>query len=398
MKMTPTWKTTHPTSVRNRESDFQRLLRQDNRPGRQEFQRLLNQQTPQRIEGREVRRLTSLPKVRSSGVSINLSGGKKITLDLAPYAVKLVRYSDKRRLVRNILADIGQELGSELARDLAQVGVDPLSIGGLIIPGQLPPDWVPIGSDKFEVPGFVLNADSPTSINNDSFRGLKTTTSIQLIVNNSIDRDWYGTPGFDANPSFWRWWYTDTWPKGTRMDRAFTPKFYPGSSAVPLPVGTPAPDPMVSVEPEGSSSAEPDVTTELVIEMPSGSGDEPPTFYRTGEKKRPLPGVRERKTRQYAVAFNILNGALDHGSEAYEYWEIIRETADIPDSWSHRRAFEYLYNGGWNNIDGSELARQFATNLIVDKVLGPILSSLGKSIRGGLSQTHSQLPNWRLTL
>jgi len=91
--------------------------------------------------------------------------------------------------------------------------------------------------------------------------------------------------------------------------------------------------------------------------------------------------------------FNLANGALDWVSELGEAWGLIKEAAGFSAGADNLEVLQYLADGGWRELDHAALARDLALNIILDKILGPMLGYMGKTIRsnpGGPSTSTQQ--------
>lgn len=270
------------------------------------------------------------------------------------------------------------QLEREIKRKGAFEAVDYLIRGetGIYTPPQ-PENWIPVGSDKMTIPGFILNRESPTA-DVPFIRGVTTQTTTTQVDDTLRWRRWFGTPKEDANPSFYEWWFTKdippflSLPRGAPgvviggtftdpfTDAPWTDKFQMPRVRVPKAHG-------VSINFDTRKSTVPTITT-----------------YRKRDRQK------HKKTGP-AVVGQVLMFALEITSEAADYWEVIRETYGIQDHISHRDAFMYLYRGGWKNVDGVELATALTRELVLDYFIGRFLGSWKRDAKSRLGLSHMQI-------
>lgn len=329
-----------------------------------------------------------MPRMRSDIVRAFVPGKGNIKLDAGKYTPSLLRAANgPRRFIHQAVQMVAEEIASEIMGEELAFDLLDFDLGTIIESKVIPSDWV-VTPSQLTLPGFVLNSSSPTA-QVPSIRGLKTiTTTIQR--DGDQQRRWFGQPKEDPNPDFWDWFYSRDLPEFIDARRLAGPQ-YKRPLKGNLKRGTPAttyftfPKP-VNKLPERARN--PSVVIETSPQMIG-----PPTIRQTHSRTRPPLGVNEGKSDRYSGAFNLLGAALDYTSEGLELWEILREHAHVPDHYSTERAVWYLMNGGLARLDENKMAFAVAVanNIIIDKIIGPILGSYGGYIRKRTGLSHIQI-------
>lgn len=286
---------------------------------------------------------------------------------------------------RDIVLDVAMELAREIARE-----VDPEFVEGV----DEVTDWFTSGSDPYtgnltitdagghyvlQGAGYFRN-DQQSGYTAESPGGFYSLTFKEFHPKENTGHEWHAhNPEFRPHPTFTNqgWW------EGRyvfRLDPSGKPEFHPDFvTKKTLPVlkavprrSAPGFSPDNAWKPGGFS----------IVLPPNG----PPYIEKGVPKGRKR---KERKHRGHAVAMGLLSNALDLSTELTEYWMILRDLAGVPDSMTEREFFMYLYNGGIWEIDGNQLAIDFAANILEDVFYGRAFGAVQKAMKRAGQSTYT---------
>jgi len=314
-------------------------------------------------------------------------------------AIGYARYaSGAASLGRLALRTALEEIAKNAVRDAAEGYTDearsePKTETSMLLRTPILPFVLKTPPNLYSVPGYTLGADSPTA-DEPYLEGLPGRLDQLRDPPPFEDIKWFGDaqPNPDPEDDSVYWYFSKLFPQGKSID--FGGSFYDYNFETNTLEGSKK---LENLKAATSSVSSPQFNLKEFATMTfslstlhSGGRSDPPPTIRTGTTY----GTRsknEGKSQSGQAAMQVLGAALDITSESAEYWEIIRDTGGYPPSMSNREVLEDLIAGGWEDIDFARLATLFALNLIIDKIIGPVLGHIGKVSRSHDNRSTSSI-------